>query len=133
MGRNNTPQASLFSLFIYSLILLTGTDDLWAQKTRTFSDGTTYTGELKRRKPNGIGLLTKANGETYKGSFVDGVFDGKGTYTWLDGSYYTGDYVMGNREGHGQQGCGQVRRKGHHHPTGSWPGVEMRLDASPKP
>ncbi|MEC8627930.1 MAG: hypothetical protein VXY37_05985 [Bacteroidota bacterium] len=56
-------------------------------KKRTFSDGSTYPGEIRKRKPNGVGLLNKANGETYEGSFVDGVFDGKGTYTWLDSGY----------------------------------------------
>ena len=97
----NICHTSRLSLLILSLFLLMGASDLWAQKTRTFSDGSIYTGEFKKRKPNGIGMLIKDNGESYQGNFIDGEFHGKGTYTWLDGSYYTGDYALGDREGQG--------------------------------
>ena len=37
-----------------------------------FKDGATYTGELKRRKPDGKGKTVYPNGDVYEGYYVKG-------------------------------------------------------------
>ena len=44
-----------------------------SQGTKTYAEGTTYTGEFKNGLPNGQGTMTYADGSTYTGEFKDGV------------------------------------------------------------
>ena len=67
--------------------------------TRTFNDGTTYTGEWKNDKKNGRGKLT-GKGFSYQGEFKNDNFDGYGTLTRVGGSY-SGFWSKGVLNGEG--------------------------------
>ena len=41
--------------------------------TYTFKDGSLYTGDLKRRKPHGMGKTVFKNGDTYEGEYFKGL------------------------------------------------------------
>ena len=55
-----------------------------------FKDGSTYTGEIKRRKPDGKGKTTFLNGDVYEGYYVKGKRDGYGIFLFSDGERFEG-------------------------------------------
>ena len=56
--------------------------------TYTFKDGSTYTGEMKGRKPNGKGRTVFKTGDVYEGEYVKGKREGYGITTFPDGERY---------------------------------------------
>ena len=58
--------------------------------TSTFTDGTTYVGDMKDGKISGKGTMTFSNGQKYIGEWRDGVaIEGRGSWYLADGSRYT--------------------------------------------
>ena len=58
--------------------------------THAWPDGTTYIGEWKRNKSDGIGQLFYPDGRRYLGEFKNGKLNGEGKYTWALGYEYEG-------------------------------------------
>lgn len=56
----------------------------------TFSDGSTYVGEIDNDMPNGKGIIRHANGNIYSGEVVDGQYEGNGTLKMSNGNIFTG-------------------------------------------
>jgi len=67
----------------------------------TYSDGSTYDGDLVDDVRHGQGTYTWKNGDTYTGTFVDGARSGEGNFTWYHGVSYTGTFVDGALTGEG--------------------------------
>ncbi len=59
----------------------------------TFSDGTTYYGEIKAGLPHGRGTLHYPDGKKFVGSFKDGKKHGLGTTIFTDGTIDNGEWV----------------------------------------
>ena len=82
---------------------------LFEGKIETFKNGaleSSYEGEIKNYKANGIGKKSWGNstewaGHTYVGAFRDGKRNGDGIYTWPHGEVYNGRWENNNREGYG--------------------------------
>lgn len=101
-----------------------------SKESRTWPDGSTYTGQWGENGAEGFGTLRHADGDTYKGSFCDGLahghgklqefrggiglpavtyhgqwhFDiksGQGAEEWRDGARFEGEYVDGLKHGFG--------------------------------
>ena len=66
-----------------------------------FSDGSSYIGEFKDNKPQGLGTLTVANETKYVGEFNDGVYHGQGTITLANGDKYVGSFKDNKIHGRG--------------------------------
>ena len=60
-----------------------------------------YQGQVKDRKPNGLGILIFPSGSKYVGEFKDGKRTGQGTFTWSDGSKYVGEWKDDKKHGQG--------------------------------
>ena len=58
-----------------------------------------YQGQVKNRKPNGLGVLTFTDGWKYIGEWKDGIYNGQGTRT-----YPWGEYVGEWKDGKGWNG-----------------------------
>ena len=57
-----------------------------------------YQGDVKNRKPDGLGFLIYPNGYKYVGSWKNGEHNGQGTYSHTDGRKYVGEYKDGYRK-----------------------------------
>lgn len=64
-------------------------------------DGAEYYGEIKKGKPNGLGMAIYSNRNTYEGEFVDGKRHGYGIFKTYDGERYEGDWLDDQRHGKG--------------------------------
>jgi hypothetical protein len=75
---------------------ITGLKDSWGETI-------TYTGEIKNKQPNGIGIAVYSNGHAlrYAGNFLNGFYHGKGTMLFSDGSFLTGEWKNGKLNGKG--------------------------------
>jgi hypothetical protein len=60
-----------------------------------------YSGEFRKGKRHGLGILKWPDGSTYKGWFTNGKRDGHGRYTFSDGGYYDGHWKDGQYDGIG--------------------------------
>ena len=69
--------------------------------TKTFSDGSVYTGTMSLGVPDGRGEITWPNGDRYIGEWVQGVRTGFGTYYWVNGTVYDGAFMNGELHGQG--------------------------------
>lgn len=69
------------------------------REARIAYKGGTYIGEIRHRKPNGIGALTYNDGESFDGEWFDGKFI-KGSWSNLSGDKYEG--AFNNFVFHGQ-------------------------------
>ena len=67
----------------------------------TYSDGSTYDGDLVGDVRHGQGTYTWEKGDTYTGTFVDGARTGEGNFTWYHGVSYIGTFVDGALTGEG--------------------------------
>ncbi|UEG48750.1 hypothetical protein LK994_08880 [Ferruginibacter lapsinanis] len=89
-----------FFTLLYSQLVTTGKidslKDAWDIKT-------TYIGEIKGGKPNGLGMAIYSNGTAlrYVGYFVNGKFEGKGVLLLSNGSFSSGDWKNGKLTGQG--------------------------------
>lgn len=61
-----------------------------------------YTGEMRDGRANGIGRLETSNGETFAGEWRDGRLEGQGTVRHENGDQYEGDFVGGQPHGTGR-------------------------------
>jgi hypothetical protein len=68
----------------------------------SYSDGSSYKGDIDNGVPHGKGLMTWADGSTYDGEWLDGVHHGFGKYTWADGTHYVGEWFEGRMHGPGE-------------------------------
>ncbi|MBI9100160.1 MAG: hypothetical protein JEY91_16885 [Spirochaetaceae bacterium] len=68
----------------------------------SFSDGSSYRGDLTDGKMNGRGFIQWPDGSSYKGEFKEGKMDGKGILTWANGDIFSGTFVRGKMEGVGR-------------------------------
>ena len=55
----------------------------------------TYTGEIKKGKAHGSGIMTFADGTKYIGQFKKNIIHGKGTYIDKDGNAISGKWKYG--------------------------------------
>ena len=53
-----------------------------------------YQGEVKDRKPNGLGVIIYTNGSKYVGGWENGKYQGQGTFTKPDGTKYVGSWKI---------------------------------------
>ena len=75
-------------------------DKLEGRASITFSDGSSYEGEVKKGKMHGKGTrVTKSY--TYTGEFVDGLEDGTGEIVYVNGKKYNGFFRSGRPDGKG--------------------------------
>jgi len=51
-----------------------------------------YKGDVKNRKPNGLGIMITPWGTKYVGEWKNGKRDGRGTYTYPVGSKFVGEW-----------------------------------------
>ena len=68
----------------------------------TYSDGSSYEGEMLDGEFHGKGKYTWASGDVYEGDWVIGERNGKGKFTFADGDIFEGYYVNGKRDGKGK-------------------------------
>ena len=66
-----------------------------------YSDGTKYVGQWNEGIPNGQGTLTDSSGNKYVGEFKDGMRHGQGTYTTPEGVNYVGQWKDSLPDGQG--------------------------------
>ena len=58
-------------------------------------DASTYEGEVKKGKANGVGVFTFSDGSTYEGKVKNNKIHGKGKYTDAQGKVYEGKFRYG--------------------------------------
>jgi hypothetical protein len=63
-----------------------------ATKTKTYSCGDSYTGQMLNDQPEGKGIYKWANGDVYEGQWVGGSMHGNGKYTDSAGNIYEGEW-----------------------------------------
>ena len=56
----------------------------------------TYEGEVKKGKANGVGIFTFSDGSTYEGKVKSNKIHGKGKYTDAQGKVYEGKFSYGS-------------------------------------
>ena len=61
--------------------------------TLTLDEGT-YTGQVKRSRPHGVGKMTYDNGDMYEGEWEKGVRQGTGKMIYANGETYEGEFVV---------------------------------------
>jgi hypothetical protein len=59
-------------------------------------DASTYEGEVKKGKANGVGVFTFSDGSTYEGKVKRNKIHGKGKYTDAQGKVYEGKFSYGS-------------------------------------
>ena len=59
-------------------------------------DASTYEGEVKKGKANGVGVFTFSDGSTYEGKVKSNKIHGKGKYTDAQGKVYEGKFSYGS-------------------------------------
>mmetsp|Transcript_2397 Transcript_2397/g.4146 ORF Transcript_2397/g.4146 Transcript_2397/m.4146 type:complete len:283 (-) Transcript_2397:127-975(-) len=68
----------------------------------THLDRSTYRGEFRMGKKDGLGVTLFANGDKHVGDYRNNIYHGHGTYTRGDGSVsYTGGFAFGKFSGEG--------------------------------
>jgi len=75
--------------------------DAYCKGRKSFDDGSTYTGEFRFGRPDGLGTLVWSDGSKYTGEFFNGLRHGTGSFTSPDGTYYEGQWNEGTMEGQG--------------------------------
>ena len=59
-------------------------------------DASTYEGEVKNGKANGVGIFTFSDGSTYEGKVKNNKIHGKGKYIDAQGKVYAGKFSYGS-------------------------------------
>ena len=59
-------------------------------------DASTYEGEVKNGKANGVGIFTFSDGSTYEGKVKNNKINGKGKYIDAQGKVYEGKFRYGS-------------------------------------
>ncbi|MDA3810953.1 MAG: hypothetical protein PF518_11580 [Spirochaetaceae bacterium] len=72
------------------------------KKSLSFSDGSSYRGNLVDGKMEGHGFIQWNDGSSYKGNFKFNRMDGEGILTWPNGDIYSGTFTNGKMEGIGR-------------------------------
>ena len=68
-----------------------------------YDDGSSYEGEVFKKKKHGRGVLTNAEGEKYEGEFVNDIINGYGEFQGNDGTSYKGYWKNGMQHGKGKE------------------------------
>jgi hypothetical protein len=79
---------------------LTGENNT-CQGAITFSDESSYVGQLVEGVPQGNGTISFSDGSKYTGEFRNGQLNGHGTMIFPDSAQYTGQFKDGYLDGHG--------------------------------
>ncbi|KAI6654111.1 Ankyrin repeat and MYND domain-containing protein 1-like isoform X9 [Oopsacas minuta] len=67
----------------------------------SWSDGSSYRGDMKNELRHGYGVHIWNNGERYEGEYVEDKREGEGTYYWPSGARYVGGFVGNKKYGKG--------------------------------
>jgi len=70
-------------------------------RTKSWSDGREYQGDILNGEPHGFGRLRYAEGRSYKGQFRFGLFHGRGVQDLGNGGAFWGEFQDGKRHGKG--------------------------------
>lgn len=68
----------------------------------TFKNGAVYTGELRKRRPEGSGKTLYLNNDIYNGEYKKGQREGYGVYILHTGEKYAGNWVDDIQQGDGE-------------------------------
>jgi len=72
------------------------------QETKTYKDGSVYTGQINGKgKKEGNGRIEWPNGNSYEGQWKKDKPNGEGTFTYANGIVYQGQWVDNVAKGHG--------------------------------
>jgi hypothetical protein len=99
----------------------------WA--TKTWPDGSSYTGSMLSGQRHGHGSYNWADGSSYTGEWQDDKLHGSGVFKFANGDVYTGQYADDAKQGHGKYqwaGSDQVFE-------GRWEGDTMADSVSTSP
>lgn len=66
-----------------------------------YSNGSSYTGEMKLDERCGTGTMLYANGESYTGEWFGGLKHGEGVYRWPNGDFREGTWVLNKMDNRG--------------------------------
>ena len=66
------------------------------------ADGSTYIGNFKGKRKDGIGICYFKDGDVYAGQWVDDNMEGSGTYLFKNNSRYVGQVKNGYKNGKGK-------------------------------
>lgn len=95
-------------------------EGLWVKGSRegrwtiTWTNGTSYYGDVKANQRTGMGREVVGGSYTYEGEFVDGRFCGHGTQIFTDGTRYDGEFLDGMMNGLGDfRYANGIRYQGH--------------------
>ena len=83
--------------------VVVSTTETFADGSKTFADGSNYTGAWQGGKPDGYGTYLYANGDMYTGDFKDGKRHDQGIYQGIDGTTYIGAWKDDKRNGFGTE------------------------------
>jgi hypothetical protein len=86
----------IFNLFTIALFIIFSslTGITYAESLKF--DASTYEGEVKKGKANGVGVFTFSDGSTYEGKVKSNKIHGKGKYTDAQGKVYEGKFKYGS-------------------------------------
>ena len=85
-----------YKILIIALFLITlnVSSTVYAESLKFASS--TYEGEVKKGKANGVGIFTFSDGSTYEGKVKSNKIHGKGKYTDAQGKVYEGKFSYGS-------------------------------------
>ena len=86
----------IFKLFTISLFIIFSslTSITYAESLKF--DASTYEGEVKKDKANGVGIFTFSDGSTYEGKVKNNKIHGDGKYIDAQGKVYKGKFRYGS-------------------------------------
>ena len=86
----------IFKLFTITLFIIFSslTSITYAESVKF--DASTYEGEVKKGKADGVGIFTFSDGSTYEGKVSKNRIHGKGKYTDAQGKVYEGKFRYGS-------------------------------------
>ena len=67
----------------------------------TFKDGSVYTGDLRKCRPNGVGKTLFLNKDIYEGAYINGRKEGFGELRLHSGEKYAGHWTNDIQQGKG--------------------------------
>ncbi len=71
------------------------------QGTMTYANGSVYSGMLNNGSYHGRGIMKFSNGDKYEGEWKNNLKHGFGKYNWINGSWYNGYYEKDKFSGTG--------------------------------
>lgn len=84
---------------VYSIGMIATVDR--DSNTVTYSDGSSYSGEMKGLLKSGKGRMDYGNGDIYEGQWDGDLMNGTGKYSFNNGDVYEGEFKNSKKDGHG--------------------------------